>query len=126
MLSLLLDQHISAETAEQIRSKRPEIPIWSLYEWREGLFIGAADPLILRAAAGERLTLVTYDRKTIPPVLIEWGISGISHGSVVFVDNLTIASNDFGRLVRALIYYWDQENASDWTNRIGFLPAPPA
>lgn len=125
MLSLLLDQHISSEIAEQIRSKRPEIPIWSLCEWREGVFIGAADPLILRAASDERLTLVTYDRKTIPPVLIEWGISGISHGGVVFVDNLTIASNDFGRLIRALIYYWDQEHVGDWTNRIGFLSAPP-
>ncbi len=38
---------------------------------------------------------------------------------------LTIASNDFGRLVRALIYYWDREHDSDWTNRVGFLPAPP-
>ena len=62
MLSLLLGQHISSEIAEQIRSKRPEIPIWSLCEWRERVFIGAADPLILRAASDERLTLVTYDR----------------------------------------------------------------
>ncbi len=125
MLSLLLDQHLSREITEQVRAKRPEIPILSLHEWREGLFVGIADPLILHAAADEGLTLVTYDRKTIPPVLVEWGTSGISHGGVVFVDNLTIASSDFGRLVRALIYYWDAEHASDWTNRIGFLPAPP-
>ena len=125
MLSLLLDQHISMEIAEQIRAKRPEIPIRSLYEWRDAAFVGIADPLILHAAAEEGLTLVTYARKTIPPVLVEWGISGIPHGGVIFVDNLTIASNDFGRLVRALIYYWDQEHASDWANRIGFLPTPP-
>jgi hypothetical protein len=125
VLSLLLDQHISAEVAEQVRARRPEIPILSLYEWCEGAFIGIADPLILQAAADEGLTLVTYDRKTIPPVLIEWGNSGTSHGGVVFVDNLTIAPNDFGRLVRALIYYWDQEHASGWSNRVGFLPAPP-
>jgi hypothetical protein len=68
--------------------------------------------------------LVTYDRKTIPPILVEWGASGISHGGVLFVDNRTIASNDFGRLVRTLIYYWDQEHENDWTNRVGFLPAP--
>lgn len=126
MLSLLLDQHLSAEVAVQVRAKRPEIPILSLYEWRHGSFIGVADPLILRAAAEEGLTLVTYDRKTIPPVLVEWGASGISHGGVLFVDNLTIPSNDYGRLVRGLIYYWDQEHESDWTDRIGFLPAPRA
>jgi len=125
MLSLLLDQHISREIAEQLRAKRPDIPVKSLYEWRNGAFIGAEDPGILREAAVENLTLVTYDRQTIPPVLVEWGISGISHGGVLFVDNRTIATNNFGRLVRALIYLFDQEQTSDWTNRIGFLPAPP-
>jgi hypothetical protein len=125
MLAFLLDQQISPEVAEQVRAKRPEIPIQSIYEWREGTFVGIADALILQAAAEDSLTLVTYDRKTIPPVLAEWGISGQSHAGVVFVDNFTIASNDFGRLVRGLIYYWDQEQASDWTNRIGFLPVPP-
>jgi hypothetical protein len=124
MLSLLLDKQISPEVAEQVRAKRPEIPIQSIYEWRDGAFVGIADVLILQAAAEDSLTLVTYDRKTIPPVLVEWGTSGLSHGGVIFVDNLTIASNDFGRLVRGLIYYWDQEHTSDWTNRIGFLPAP--
>ena len=125
MLSLLFDQHISTEIAEQIRAKRPEISIVGLYEWRQGAFVGTADPVILRAAAGEGLTLVTYDRKTIPQVLIEWGAVKISHGGVVFVDDVTIASNEFGRLVRGLIHFWDQEHTKDWTDRIGFLPAPP-
>ncbi len=125
MLSLLLDQQMSREIVEQVRVWRPEIPIQSLYEWREGDFVGVADPSILRAAAGEGLTLVTYDRKTIPPILIEWGLSGTSHGGVIFIDTLTMRSNDFGRLVRALIHYWDQEHASAWGNRIGFLPVPP-
>lgn len=125
MLAFLLDQQISPEVAEQVRAKRPELPIQSIYEWREGAFVGIADALILQAAMEDSLTLVTYDRKTIPPVLAEWGIAGTSHAGVVFVDNFTIASNDFGRLVRGLIYYWDQEQGSDWTNRIGFLPSPP-
>lgn len=125
MLSLLLDQQISPDVAEQVRQKRPEIAILSLYEWRGGAFVGVADPLILQAAVEDHLTLVTYDRKTIPPVLLEWGTTGTSHGGVVFVDNLTIPSNDFGRLVRALIYYWEQEHDGEWTDRIGFLPAPP-
>ena len=124
MLSLLLDQHISPEISEQVSTTRPDIPIWSLYEWREGTFVGRADQMILRAAAEDGITLVTYDRKTIPPILVEWGLSGASQAGVIFVDHRTIASNDFGRLVRGLIYFWDQEHRSDWTNRIGFLPAP--
>ena len=125
MLSLLLDQQISIQIAEQVRAKRPEIPILSLYEWHEGAFAGSSDTVILLAAADEHLTLVTYDRQTIPPVLTEWGIAEISHGGVLFIDNRTIATNDFGRLVRALIYYWNQEHTGDWKNRVGFLPSPP-
>lgn len=126
MLFLLLDQHVSAEIAEQVRARRPEIPILSIYEWREAAFVGIADSLILRMAAENGFTLVTYDRRTIPPILAEWGASGMSHGGVVFVDNLTIPSNEFGRLVRSLLYYWDQEQEMDWTNRVGYLPAPEA
>jgi hypothetical protein len=107
MLSFLLDQHISPEVAEQVRAKRPEITVISLSECHGGAFLGVADPPILRAAEEDGLTLATYDRKTVPPVLVEWGIAGRSHRGVVFVDNLTIASNDFERLVRALIYYWE-------------------
>ncbi len=122
MFSLLLDQHLSIEIAEQLRAKRPDIPIVSLYEWREGSFIGAADHIILQAAAEAGITLVTYDRRTIPAVLVEWGACNIAHGGVIFVDNLSIKSNEYGRLIRALIYYWDKEQQNDWTNRIGFLP----
>ena len=96
MLSLLLDQQISPEVAEQVSARRQEIPILSLYEWREGAFVGIADARTLQAATEEGLTLVTYDRKTIPPVLVEWGTAGLPHGGVVFVDNRTMASNDFG------------------------------
>ena len=125
MLSLLLDQHISPEIAEQVRSKRPEIPIVSIYDWRGGTFVGMADRLILQVASQDRVTLVTYDRKSIPPVLQEWGSAGISHAGVIFVDNLTIASNDYGRPTRALIHYWVEQQTGDWTNRVGYLPAPP-
>jgi len=86
MLCLLLDQQISPAVAEQVRAMRPEIPIMSLYEWRAADFVGIADYLILHTAANDGLTLVRYVRKTIPPVLVEWGTSGVSHAGVVFVD----------------------------------------
>jgi len=124
MLSLLLDQQVSPAIADRIQAQRPDIQIASIYDWRGGAFVGVADRLILRAAADENCTLVTYDRRTIPAVLAEWGSAGLSHGVVVFIDNLTIRSNDYGRLVRALTHYWDDELAGDWTDRIGFLPVP--
>ncbi len=123
MLSFLLDQNLSPQVAAQVRSKRPEIPIVSLYEWRGGEFLGASDERILEAAC-EGLTLVTYDRQTIPPLLKGCDITGRQHSGVIFVDNRTIASNDFGRLVRSLIAFWDSEGVAEWTDRVGYLPAP--
>jgi hypothetical protein len=125
MLSLLLDQQISPEVAVQVHARRPEISITSVYDWMNGAFVGQAGHLLLRAASDDYLSLVTYDRKTIPPLLAEWEALGVAHGGVVFIDNKTIAFHDFGRLVRALIYYWDLQSDGDWTDRIGFLPVPP-
>ena len=36
--------------------------------------------------ATHRWSLVTYDRRTIPPLLKTWAESGLHHGGVVFVD----------------------------------------
>src|SRR5438876_7389729 len=74
-LSPLTDEHISYLVAEQIRAKRPEIPVTSVSTWRAGALLGALDDHLLRAAAEDELTLVTYDRVSIPPLLTEWGIT---------------------------------------------------
>src|SRR5437870_3624116 len=104
MLSLLIDEHISPVVAEQVQARNPGI-IQSVHHWREGNFCGTADALLLLAAHEERLTLLTYDQKTIPPILVEFAATGQSHSGVVFVDQNTIASNDYGGLVRAILAF---------------------
>lgn len=123
MLSLLLDENISPQVAKQIAQKRPDIPAQSLHHWQEGHFKAQPDESILVAAASERLTLVTYDQKTILPVLVQWGQEGVDHAGVIFVDNHTIAPNDFGALVRSLIAVWEAGHEDNWTNRVDFLRA---
>ena len=124
MLSLLLDEQISPLVAEQISARHPSIPIQTIHRWRRGAFTGVDDSLVLRAAAEEGLTLVTYDLKTIPPLLVEWAAAGLRHAGVVFVDHRTIRSSDFGRLARALVLLWEREHARGWQDRIVFLEAP--
>src|SRR5690242_20664279 len=121
MLSLLLDENLSSEIADQIAAKRVDILLTSLDYWHEGRYKGKSDEAILTEAAGERVTLVTYDQKTILPLLVRWGAAGSDHAGVVFIDDFTIASNNFGGLVRALIALWDASHADDWTNRVDFL-----
>ncbi len=121
MLSLLLDENISPEVVTQMAHKRPDISVVSVHLWQAGRFMGQSDELILAAAAAEGLTLITYDQKTIMPVLMQWGLAGTDHAGVIFIDNLTIASSDFGALLRSIIALWDNSHNEVWTNTVLFL-----
>lgn len=90
-------------------------------EWEQGRFLGQPDDLILQTAASQALTLVTYDRKTIPPLLKRWAEAGRNHGGVVFVDDKLIPASDLGGLIRALAGLAWESAQWDWTNRVGFL-----
>ena len=125
MLRLLTDENITPVVAEKVQSKRPDIAMQSLHHWRGGAFLGAADRLLIEAAYGEGWTILTYDQKTIPPLLMEWAAVGADHGGVVFVDEETIAPRDIGGLVRAILVLFDRCSGWDWANRISFLDAVP-
>lgn len=121
MLSFLLDEQISPKIAEQIKIKYPNITIFSLHTWQNGTYLGVADEIILQNAAIAEITLVTYDQKTIPPILVEWGQANIDHGGVIFIDYRSISPSDFGRLIKALVWLWKTQNKSNWQNRIVYL-----
>jgi hypothetical protein len=66
-------------------------------------------------------SIVTYDLRTIPCLLVEWGKAAIPHAGVIFVDDQSIPSNNLGRIVRSLIWLWDNYSRDDWQNRLVFL-----
>lgn len=121
MLAFLTDAHISLSVAEQIKAKRPEIVIFSLHDWRSGTFLNADDDVILTAALEENLTIVTYDQRTIAPLVMQWAIEGRDHAGVVFIDDKSIAQADVGSKVRALLTLWDKTHEQDWRNAISYL-----
>jgi hypothetical protein len=121
MLKLLLDEHISPSVATGLRRRIRTIAVNTLQEWEHGNFLGQDDEACLKAAATRKLTLVTYDRRTIPPLLKTWAEQGRSHGGVIFVDHKTISPADIGALVLALTALAKQTRAWDWTDRICFL-----
>ena len=96
MLQLLLDEHISPVVARSVQAKRRGVEIVAFQRWRDGSFMGADDRVFLPAAKMDGLTLVSYDQKTIRPLLKDWAEQGIDHGGLVFVDTKTIAPQDFG------------------------------
>ena len=121
MLKLLLDEHVSPVVAAGLRQRIPGLAIQSMGDWEGGSFLGQEDSVCLQEAFVQGLTLVTYDRRTIPPLLKRWAEEGRSHAGVIFVDEKTISPADIGGLVKALAVLVKQTRAWDWTDRILFL-----
>jgi hypothetical protein len=121
MLKLLLDEHISPDVASGLRRRNRAIEIRCMVEWEDGYFLGQQDSACLREAATQGLTLVNYDRRTIPPLLKTWAEEERTHGGVIFIDEKTISSADFGGLIWALARLARETWNWDWTNRIYFL-----
>jgi hypothetical protein len=121
MLTLLLDEHISPQVAKGLHRRNRALVVHYLAEWEGGAFLGRDDSACLQAAARQDLTLVTYDRRTIPPLLKAWAEANRNHGGVIFVDEKTISPADIGGLVRALAKLSRETRNLDWTNRVCFL-----
>ncbi len=121
MLRLLLDEHISPQVADGLRRRGQSLVVHWMAEWEGGNYLGQDDSACLQQAAGQRLTLVTYDRRTIPPLLKQWAEEGRQHGGVIFVDEKSISPADIGGLVRALMQMFKQTGRWDWTDRVYFL-----
>jgi predicted nuclease of predicted toxin-antitoxin system len=121
VLKLLLDEHISPDVADGLRRRNRSLVIHWMAEWQGSDFLGKEDSVCLQEAAKQGLTLVTYDRRTIPPLLKTWAEEGRRHGGVIFIDEKTISPANIGVLVRALIQLFKETGKWDWTDRVYFL-----
>jgi hypothetical protein len=66
-------------------------------------------------------TLVTFDQRTIVPLLRVWGQGGVAHGGVIFLSSPTFVATDVGGIARALVRLWDDAGAHDWTDSALYL-----
>lgn len=121
MLRILLDEHLSPKVAQQLPRRRPGTGIVSLQAWEDGTYLQARDEVMLATACEQGLTLLTYDLRTIVPLLKSLGEQGISHGGVILVDDSTIRQCDIGGLVRALERLLDSQGHLEWRNRVVYL-----
>jgi Domain of unknown function (DUF5615) len=121
MLKLLLDEHISPRVAKSIRRRERNVVACGMADWEGGEFLGQEDALCLQEAAVQRLTLVTYDRRTITPLLKVWAEEGRHHAGVIFIDEKTISPADIGALVHSLAMLAKKAIDLDWTDRVCFL-----
>ncbi len=121
MLKLLLDEHISPNVAAGLRRRKPQTHSPQHGRLESGNFLGQDDSVCLQEAFAQKLTLVTYDRRTIPPLLKQWAEESHSHRGVIFVDEKTISPADIGALVKAFDVLVSETRSWDWKDRILFL-----
>jgi hypothetical protein len=116
MLKLLLNEEISPSVARILRRGGSEIPVAALVEWEDGNFVGKDTVDLLREAADQEWTLVTYDRLKIPPTLKTWAEEECLHGGVIFVDEEKIPLAETGALIAALSRVCREAESWEWTN----------
>lgn len=123
MISLLLETHIHGAVSRTLRSDG--IDALGLQDWQDGRYRNALDPEILEAVVPEGRVFVSYDRRTIEPLLRRWADEGIHHSGVILVNRETIPENDVGGLLRALKHLLAESSEDDWRDRVIYLPRSP-
>lgn len=97
-----------------LRRREPAIDFRSA---GDGDVIGLPDPEVLRSAFEAARILVSHDRKTIPGHFAKFIEGWPSPGVVIVSQDLEI-----GAAIDDLILVWATTDASEWVNRIGYLP----
>ena len=73
-MRLLLDAHVSPAIARDLQ--REDVDAIAVRDWLDGEYRSAPDDQLLAAAGADGRVLVTYDCRTIPPLLKEWAETG--------------------------------------------------
>lgn len=120
-MNLLLDSHISPAVAHALIRRCRGLRVLHLRDWHSRRLLNAPDPDLLAEAAREGWTLVTYDLRTIVPLLRLWAETDQHHAGVILVDDATIPSHDVGALAAALADLWQAHGQADWTDRAQYL-----
>jgi Domain of unknown function (DUF5615) len=123
VLRFLLDEHLNPAIAEAVRTQIPEVETAQLARWENGSYRGSPDEALLTAARALGWTLVTFDQRTIVPLLRLWAQREIAHGGVIFMSTSTYRPTDVGGIAGALVRLWRTYGADDWTDRAVYLQA---
>lgn len=86
-----------------------------------GTIAHVSDDEILLVAAAEECVLVTYDKRSLQPLVKEWAETGRHHAGVVVIDARTIRQGDIGGQIRSLRALVRDAGEEDWRDLLVFL-----
>ncbi len=90
--------------------------------WSGG-YLRAPDDLILEVAYEDRRVLITRDKNTIPPLLMEWAETGRHHAGVILVPEQAFRRGGVGGLLRSILQIEEASGDDDWEDRVMYLPS---
>ena len=119
---LLTDENTSHHLVSACQRLVSEFPIVHIAGWQGGSWLGLDDAALLLTCAEARLTLVAFDRATLPWHAGQLLRGGQDHAGLILFRR-SVRSTDYGHQARLLTGFWAHEGAAwDWQNRIVYLP----
>jgi uncharacterized protein with PIN domain len=115
VIKFLLDENFNGKIARGLRARKPDS---DMIRAQDADLRGADDPAVLEWAAQEGRILLTHDLDTMTKYVAERIEQGLPMAGVILVrDTLPIA-----RVIDDLLAVLGASEASEWENRIDFLP----
>jgi hypothetical protein len=115
MIRFLLDENFNGKIARGRRARMPDVDIVRVQDTE---LLGEDDPAVLEWGAHEGRILLTHDVATVTRYANERLSLGLPLAGVVLVRNtLPVAA-----VIDDLLVILGASEASDWQNRIVFLP----
>ena len=119
-MRLLLDAHVSGRRIGAALSERRH-DVLALDERRD--LDGCPDEDLIKRAAAERRTLVTFDVADFPRICREWLEEGKHHDGCTTI--VGIRHNEFGVIIHALeTAFKTRPRPEDWRDRMAFVGRP--
>jgi len=115
MIRFLLDENFNGKVVRGLHARKPDIDMIRIQDTE---LLGADDPTVLDWAAKEGRVLLTHDLATMTQFAKERVAQGLPMVGVIFVrDTLPVA-----KVIDDLLTILGASEASEWENRIDYLP----
>jgi hypothetical protein len=117
-MAYLLDENIPTVVAGALLSKEPSV-IVRIFGQTGAPSFGTIDPDLLKFAEVNSLSVVTFDKTTMPDVIAaHLSAGGHTNGVFIFTDSRLRP----GRIADELFLIWATSKAEEWFDQTVYLP----
>ncbi len=116
----LLDNHVTPDIRDAVHKAHPEVEIRAVGTDDDAPADNTPDPVLLKYATDNGLTVVTFDVNTMPRHAFARVARGVTTcGVFVFPHGQTLSP---GSIAYELEMIWGASTTEEWLNRVEFVP----